>query len=156
MTSYKDLPPGRERMLAYSIELNCRNNLRNNNNTHEAVARVLTELHQTRVPWRTSQNIIFGTIPSYTSRLNNLQMSPFYDYELLSELPCVKVGLISKDLLDKSKIDSSNTLAFCTICQQDIFLDIVRILDCSHSYHVNCIDRWFTENKKCPECRYEL
>jgi hypothetical protein len=153
MISYKDLPPGRARMLAYSNEIN---NRHNSVSTHEAIARVLTEINNhTRTPWITSQNIVFGSIPS-TTRLNNLQMSPFYEYEVLSELPTVKVGLISKDLLDKSKIDSSKDVAFCSICQQDIFLDIIRTLDCSHSYHVNCIDRWFTENKKCPQCRFEL
>ena len=151
MISYKDLPPGRARMLAYSNEIN---------NRHNSIsARVLTEINNhTITPWITSQNIVFGSIPSSlsTTRLNNLQMSPFYEYEVLSELPTVKVGLISKDLLDKSKIDSSKDVAFCSICQQEIFLDIIRTLDCSHSYHVNCIDRWFTENKKCPQCRFEL
>ncbi len=147
--SYRDLPPGRARMLAYSKEIETRY-------ISTSLASVLTEFNSISSPWRTSQNIVFGSIPSSSNRLNNLQMSPFYEYEVLSELPTVKVGLISKDLLDKSKIDSSNDLAFCTICQQDIFIDIVRTLDCSHSYHVNCIDRWFTENKKCPQCRFEI
>jgi hypothetical protein len=86
----------------------------------------------------------------------NIENLPFYDYEVLSELPVIKVGLISKKLFDKSKIESSKDTSFCTICQQDIFLDIVRILNCSHTYHVNCIDKWFIENKKCPQCRYEI
>jgi hypothetical protein len=148
MISYRDLPHGRARMLAYSNEIN------NQRNRHEV--RVLTDINNhTIIPWITSQN---GSIPSTlsTSRLNNFQMSPFYEYEVLSELPTVKVGLISKDLLDKSKIDSSKDVTFCSICQQDIFLDIIRTLDCSHGYHVNCIDTWFTENKKCPQCRFEL
>ena len=68
----------------------------------------------------------------------------------------VKVGLLSKSLLDKSTVESSKDLSFCTICQQDIYLDIIRHLKCNHSYHINCIDRWFIENKKCPQCRYEL
>jgi hypothetical protein len=148
MISYKDLPYGRARMLAYSNEIN------NQHNRHEV--RVLTEINNhTRTPWITSQNVSIHSTLS-TSRLNNFQMSPFYEYEVLSELPTVKVGLISKDLLDKSKIDSSKDVTFCSICQQDIFLDIIRTLDCSHSYHINCIDRWFTENKKCPQCRFEL
>jgi hypothetical protein len=145
MISYKDIPPGRARMLAYSNEINNRHN-----SISTSLARVLTEINQTnsiRV-----EDIVFGS----TNRLNNLQISPFNEYEILSELTDVKVGLISKDLLDKSKIDSSKDLAFCTICQQDIFLDIVRTLDCSHSYHVNCIDRWFIDNKKCPQCRFEI
>jgi hypothetical protein len=136
--SYKDFPPGRNRMLAYSKEI-----------TNRHISR---EFNSTSSQWITSQDIIFGTSTNISNSLNNLQMS----YEVLSELPTVKVGLISKDLLHKSKIDSSNGLDFCTICQQNIFIDIVRTLDCSHSYHVNCIDRWFTENKKCPQCRFEI
>jgi hypothetical protein len=154
MISYKDLPPGRARMLAYSNEINNRHN-----SISTSLARVLTEINNnTTTPWVHSQNIVFGSIPSTlsTTRLHNLQLSPFYEYEVLADLPTVKVGLISKDLLDKSKIDSSKDVAFCSICQQDIFLDIIRTLDCSHSYHVNCIDTWFTENKKCPQCRFEL
>lgn len=157
--SYRDLPPGRERMLAYSNEVHTRFRSRSIS-THEAIASVLSGIRQTRSPLRISEDLVFGTIPvssrSRLNRLNNLQISPFYEYEILSELTNVKVGLISKDLLDKSKINSSDNLSFCTICQQDIFLDIVRTLDCSHSYHVNCIDTWFTENKKCPQCRFEI
>lgn len=156
--SYRDLPPGRARMLAYSNEIDTRFR-RRYINTHDAVASVLTEISRNRTPWRTSQDIVFGSIRASTNRLNrmnNFQMSPFYEYEVLSELPTVKIGLISKDLLDKSSIKSSDNISFCTICQQDIFLDIVRTLECSHCFHVNCIDRWFTENKKCPQCRFEI
>jgi len=154
--SYKNLPPGRNRMMAYANEMQGRDNIRHIN-TSEAVATVLQEFDRTRNSWRTSQDIIFGTIRSSSERrLNNLQMSQFYEYEVLSELPTVKVGLISKNLLDKSKIDSSKDVTFCTICQQEIFLDIIRTLECSHIYHVNCIDTWFINNKKCPQCRFEL
>jgi hypothetical protein len=154
--SYRDLPPGRERMLAYSNEVHTRFQ-RRYITREEAVASVLTEISTVRSPWRTSRELLFGTIPANRlNRLNNLQISPFYEYEVLSELPTVKIGLISKDLLNKSKINSSKSMSFCTICQQDIFLDIVRTLDCSHTYHVNCIDTWFTENKNCPQCRFEI
>lgn len=160
--SYKDLPPGRARMLAYSNEVHIRFR-RRYITTEEAVATVLTEIRRTRSPFRMSRELVFGTINVHNDRLTNrltraenLQISPFYEYEILSELSTVKLGLISKELLEKSKINSSENISFCTICQQDIFLDIVRTLDCSHSYHVNCIDTWFTENKKCPQCRFEI
>lgn len=156
--SYRDLPAGRERMLAYAREVDMRNRTQNMS-TSEAVATVLTEIRRTRSPFRMSQDIVFGSIRASRTRLermNNLQISPFYEYEVLSELPTVKVGLISQDLISKSKIDSSKGMSFCTICQQDIYMDIVRKLDCSHEFHVDCIDRWFVENKKCPQCRFEI
>jgi hypothetical protein len=156
--SYRDLPAGRERMLAYAREIDIRNRSQNIS-TSEAVASVLTEIRRTRSPFRMSQDIVFGSIRASRTRLerlNNLQISPFYEYEVLSELPTVKIGLISNDLIKKSKIDSSKGVSFCSICQQDIYMDIIRKLDCSHHFHVDCIDKWFVENKKCPQCRFEL
>jgi hypothetical protein len=154
--SYRDLPPGRERMLAYARDVESRNR-EGNISTHEAVASVLQNI--ARTSFNHAQDIVFGTIRTRGNRLhrlNNLQISPFYEYEVLSELTDVKIGLISKNLIEKSSIDSSKGMSFCTICQQDIYLDIVRKLNCTHEYHVNCIDRWFVENKKCPQCRFEI
>jgi hypothetical protein len=138
--SYKDLKPGRSRRLAYA------NTIRSNLHRH-------IQIQQRRELF---QDIIFQSASNNQSQLYNLQTSPFYDYEILSELPTVKQSLVSKKLLQKSNISTSNKLSFCIICQQDIYLDIVRTLQCSHSYHVNCIDTWFTENNKCPQCRFEI
>lgn len=140
--SYTSFPPGRERMLAYASEINRHRHNNNNNNN--------------RISSRLNDTIIFGTISTNTNRFNNFEISSFYDYEFLSELSNVKVGLISKNLLNKSKIKKSESLSFCTICQQDIFFDIIRTLDCSHCFHINCIDTWFIENNKCPQCRFEI
>jgi hypothetical protein len=156
--SYRDLPAGRERMLAYAREVDIRNRA-SDMTTSEAIANVLTGIRRTHSPFRMSQDIVFGSIRASRSRverMNNLQISPFYEYELLSELPSVKVGLISNDLIKKSKIDTSKGMSFCSICQQDIYLDIIRKLDCTHHFHVDCIDKWFVENKKCPQCRFEI
>lgn len=138
--SYKDLTPGRARRLAYANTIN--------SNLHVNIQRQRRR--------NIFQDIIFQSASNNQSRLYNLQASPFYEYEILSELPTVKQSLVSKKLLQKSNISTSNKLSFCIICQHDIYLDIVRTLQCSHSYHVNCIDTWFTENNKCPQCRFEI
>ena len=147
--SYRDYPPGRARMLAYANEVDIRFRSRNLG-THEAIADVLQ--------WTNITNLTFGSIrPSYNRR-NAIYMStsPLQEYEILSELPDVKVGLVAKNLLEKTKVENSSDVSFCAICQQDIFLDIIRKLECGHSYHIKCIDTWFVENKKCPQCRYEI
>ena len=114
--SYINLPPGRERRLTYSRELQ-----------------------------------------QYRYRHDRYQDQHQY-YEILSELENVKCGLISKNLLNKSKICSKyNT--FCSICQEENdenICEIVRILNCKHAFHIDCIDTWFTEHNKCPECRFEI
>lgn len=150
--SYRDYPPGRERMLAYANEIDTRFRSRRIR-TYEAVASVLNDFHTTDL---SITNIMFGSVRTRLGRRNALTMSPIQEYEILSELPDIKIGLVSKNLLEKSKVENSNDVSFCAVCQQDIFLDIIRKLDCGHSYHIKCIDTWFVENKKCPQCRYEI
>ena len=113
--NYINLPPGRNRGLAYSIYISGR---------------------------RRTQTI--RHIDSYL---------------LLSNLLDIKVGVTFKNLKKNSSIKLYNKLEckLCVICQNDIINnDIIRTLNCSHQYHINCIDTWFLENRKCPVCRFEI
>ncbi len=62
-------------------------------------------------------------------------------------------GLIKEGLNLNSEVTHSEGVDFCVICQDDIFLDIVRKLSCKHTYHVKCIDNWFTHGSTCPTCK---
>lgn len=75
------------------------------------------------------------------------------NYEVMSQLEPVKLGLVSKDLVEKSIIRNSHSLELCVVCQELIFLDIVRELDCKHCFHVDCIDTWFINKNDCPICK---
>ena len=46
----------------------------------------------------------------------------------------------------------------CAICQDPIEQgQNMRILNyCSHSFHVECIDTWFTTHVTCPTCRHDI
>ena len=46
----------------------------------------------------------------------------------------------------------------CSICQQNYIEGefIRKILHCSHYYHQDCLDKWFENNVKCPECQYDI
>jgi hypothetical protein len=46
----------------------------------------------------------------------------------------------------------------CAICQDPIELgQQMRILNyCTHSFHTNCIDTWFTTHVTCPTCRHDI
>ena len=42
----------------------------------------------------------------------------------------------------------------CSICMEEILTNqIVRVLNCGHQYHHQCIDKWFIQHKSCPYCR---
>lgn len=62
-------------------------------------------------------------------------------------------SLISKELIRYTKIKMSQAQNFCIVCQHNIDNEIVRELECCHSYHINCIDTWLSENDFCPMCR---
>lgn len=62
-----------------------------------------------------------------------------------------------KQLVKNSKVRLSNNLQICVICQDDIHIkEIERQLNCKHTFHVNCIERWLADNTKCPLCNYNM
>jgi len=133
--NYLNLPPGLNRRNAYSNFIDTIRRRRNN------ILTVYNRHVLSITPIRRNYN--------RDNYINN--------YDFFSSLEDVKIGLISKNLLSKSIVKNCEIDNFCVICQDDIEIDsIVRELDCSHEFHINCIDNWFTENKKCPICKYEL
>ena len=51
-----------------------------------------------------------------------------------------------------------NIVELCSICQVSFNnTDICRVINnCSHVFHLECIDRWLSEHHTCPCCRYNL
>ena len=45
----------------------------------------------------------------------------------------------------------------CTICLCEYADDEeVRRLPCLHLFHIECVDRWLRQNKRCPMCRMDI
>ena len=45
----------------------------------------------------------------------------------------------------------------CTICMSDFEEnEKVKVLDCMHSYHSECIDTWLKKNTTCPVCKKDM
>jgi hypothetical protein len=50
--------------------------------------------------------------------------------------------------------------SLCLICQIEFnetpTSNLSKIIDCSHIYHTQCIEKWFEYNESCPICRKKL
>ena len=100
------------------------------------------------------QHYIFHSMNMTMNLLNNIndgiQTQPMNDIK----------NVINKEELDKLPVKSwidldKEKYKECPICLDD-YNDTsnVRILRCSHVFHVDCIDHWLTEcSYKCPVCR---
>ena len=49
--------------------------------------------------------------------------------------------------------DSEDEEPICTICLEKITDNDNHILECNHSFHSICINRWLSANTNCPVCR---
>ncbi|XP_071078295.1 E3 ubiquitin-protein ligase RLIM-like [Desmodus rotundus] len=67
---------------------------------------------------------------------------------------------LSKAQIDNLAIRSSvknDILNECSICITEYREGSqLRILPCSHEFHVRCIDRWLSDNSTCPICRQNV
>ena len=139
--SYTNLPPGRDRLLAYS-------NFISNRRQIPTVRQQIQQLRRQRMSIRQ----VYFSVDFYYGNGNSTQ-----SYDVLSSLKDVKVGVEFKNLFEKSRIEKNKEQSFFVICQDNIHIDdFVRIINCKHGYHIDCIDKWFVENKKCPTCKFEI
>ena len=45
----------------------------------------------------------------------------------------------------------------CVVCQDQIrTVTMSRIRHCGHCFHDDCLSEWFTQNPRCPTCRYDI
>ena len=72
--------------------------------------------------------------------------------------------MIQNDFTRIMKIDKFPVILFkqldkheeeeCTICKQKFIEDAeIRLLECKHFYHKNCIDEWFQTSQFCCICK---
>lgn len=139
--NYTTLQPGRLRRLTYSLHLENRRNRRTLR--YISISPILRISRISRIDQNSGRFDMFEND---------------FSYNRLTELKDIKIGLLNKNLLKNSTvINNKDKNEFCVICQEDIQIEeIIRKIKCSHSFHINCIDNWFTENKKCPMCKFEL
>ena len=44
----------------------------------------------------------------------------------------------------------------CSICLEKISDEYQSVLKCDHTFHKECIDKWFEKSHRCPLCRNSL
>jgi uncharacterized membrane protein YjjP (DUF1212 family) len=64
---------------------------------------------------------------------------------------------VFKKLRDNSKILTFNEVesfnSICGVCIETMKDDnIVRVMNCDHAFHIDCIDQWFEKKCCCPYC----
>lgn len=58
--------------------------------------------------------------------------------------------------LDDFIKENDNISNECSICYDTSVIDKFVILDCSHTFHENCIKTWSATSATCPICRYNI
>ena len=63
--------------------------------------------------------------------------------------------------LKKIEVNDNNLSNYknitCNICLENFEVgNVLRILECNHEFHENCIITWLKSNNTCPICRHEL
>jgi hypothetical protein len=100
-------------------------------------------------------------VQSTTSGLNDL-IRLLFNYSGSFEDP-VPVFPTTEQINNATEIVSGNEQPeniICTICQSDDTSpsEVMwrTIKSCKHTFHRQCIDRWFTEHSQCPVCRVDI
>jgi len=65
-------------------------------------------------------------------------------------------GVSLENLLDTTELFICQTDTTCSICQMSMHSKPSRCLRCNHSFHAQCIDRWFCSHSSCPLCRIDV
>ena len=88
------------------------------------------------------------------SQNSNINTNP--DWEDVQVAPNIQVLSNSSSIHLYSTLE--DTYEQCTICRENFNSNSIvrKINNCSHIFHISCIDTWFENNITCPVCRIDL
>lgn len=77
------------------------------------------------------------------------------------EIPTVMVAMKDRDMLIDGKgcrLEIERQAPACIICTDEFVVGstVVRVPECGHLYHHECIRQWWESHNTCPYCRREL
>jgi len=90
-----------------------------------------------------------GTGTHITARASQATGQQFEDVPVLPTQQQINENTTRQHLSEES---------MCSICQDAMPINqMVRSLNfCGHSFHISCIDQWFSQNVHCPICRHDI
>lgn len=67
-------------------------------------------------------------------------------------------SLLHQDVkVDGYTMRRNNFCSVCSICYEEFNRnDSLRVLECDHCFHMNCIGRWLNRSNTCPMCRKDV
>lgn len=67
---------------------------------------------------------------------------------------CTHVAHMKKAMKQRGRVHTMDASSDeeCTICLEDLSCSKVMTLRCNHTFHQECIQRWFTSRLICPNC----
>lgn len=86
-----------------------------------------------------------------TTQLDTLDNIIFYVDDEIEQNNGLSITEINNNSTIETISDSNETI--CSICRQPIVNICRKLNNCSHSFHVACIDEWLVDNNTCPICR---
>ena len=150
----------------FNHNINFYNPQNNNNNNLNNLLEISLQNKTSLNPFETNQEHKYNIDNSFDLN-NSIENDIDVDnmtYEELLELEN-KIGYVKKGVSIEQKLSlkieqySPNKIDCkeCVICKE-LFKEneFIRILNCSHVFHINCIDEWFKDNKICPICKKDV
>ena len=150
----------------FNHNINFYNPQNNNNNNLNNLLEISLQNKTSLNPFETNQEHKYNIDNSFDLN-NSIENDIDVDnmtYEELLELEN-KIGYVKKGVSIEQKLSlkiekySQNKFDCkeCVICKELLKEnEFIRILNCSHIFHINCIDEWFKDNKICPICKKDV
>ena len=119
-----------------------------------------TEEHRIKVQRMIMDNITRNNEQNYHQKIDvfNLDNTQRLSESSQEGLPKRLVDQIITNIFDKDSMKQADKSKLeCSICCTDFEDgDEIKILQCLHTHHKQCIDGWFTRKSVCPDCKFNL
>ena len=102
---------------------------------------------------QTDSQVQTSAINRQTTQLDTLDNIIFYVDDEIGQNNGLSITEINNNSTIETNFDSNVNETICSICRQPIVNICRKLNNCSHSFHVACIDEWLVTNNTCPICR---